>query len=555
MSLAYGIKNDIKYSLVQKSLVVQKERKLNIHLSDGCVNKNISLVVDIYDMDNPIHPGGHVGWWSFDFSELNRNELELEFDLNFETRDVSIIGRNCHNKWVNSELIQCKSYLVNIVIRDNITNGIIFINKVPVFLNNSDYLKFRKEYEIDVNFEKYATVKNLFLSKNTIHIVSRNIFYGDAVGNLCLDIYKMLKQNGIQCELHAEEYDIHLNDTINHISDIESLINSDDRILYFYSTFDPYLDIISRLNVAEKIAYYHGITEPQLLQVFDPELSIVCKKAYAQLGHLNVFDSFASNSYDSAETLVKYCNSEILALSNREKELNKSSLLSERLNDSIHDLEELEEDHLELLSIEQVKVIPPKLMSKQSITTSKINSNGVLTFLYVGRIKSHKKIEDILELFHEYYKINSNSQLLIVGSGSDKAYKDYLEWVEIENLKIKKGTVKWLGKIDDDTLKSIYNKSDIYISMSEDEGFCLPILEAMLSNTLVFSYDLAAIREVTNNSVAMFSQKNLPELAQHIHRIMLDSERVSSLLSSQSKNAEELILKMDGSSFIDLLIP
>ncbi|KUJ00610.1 glycosyltransferase [Vibrio sp. MEBiC08052] len=551
MSLAYGIKNDIKYSLVQKNLVIQDETKLNINLSDGCVNKNISLVIDIYDMDNPVHPEGHIGWWSFDISELSKNELEVEFDLDFDACEVNAIGRNYNNKWLNFETVDCKRYLVSVVIRDNITNGIIFINKVPVFTKKSDYLKYKKEYVIDVYSEKYATVKNLFLSTSKIHIVSRNIFYGDAVGNLCIDLYKMLKQNGIQCELHAEEYDIHLNDTINHVSGIKDIVHPDDKILYFYSTYDPYLDTIVDLDVEEKIAYYHGITDPHLLQVFDPELSIICKKAYAQLGSLNVFDSFASNSYDSAKVLVEACHSKLLAMSKQENDL-----LSSCSDTTTHESETEQEHGIDLLKLEQIKIIPPKLIGKKSISFEfdTIN-NDKLKFLYVGRIKSHKKIEDILELFHEYYKINSNSQLLIVGSGSDKAYKDYLEWVENKGLRLKKDTVKWLGKIDDDTLKSIYEKSDIYISMSEHEGFCLPILEAMLSNTLVFSYDLAAIREVTNNSVAMFSQKNLPELAQHIHRIVLDPERVSSLLSSQSKNAEELLLKMDGSSFIELLIP
>jgi len=45
--------------------------------------------------------------------------------------------------------------------------------------------------------------------------VSQSIQLRDAVGNLCLDVYRMLRQSGVAVELYAGHFDLALNDIVH----------------------------------------------------------------------------------------------------------------------------------------------------------------------------------------------------------------------------------------------------------------------------------------------------------------------------------------------------
>ena len=192
------------------------------------------------------------------------------------------------------------------------------------------------------------------------------------------------------------------------------------------------------LTVAAVSAYFHGVTKPELLQVFDPWLSVTCSKAIAQMGQLQKFDRIAANSRSSADTLVAQFDS----------------------NGSC--------------DTKDIHVIPPRLLTAFAFEEEGRKERPGTRILYVGRIKSHKKIEHILELFSAYLDLDKEAELRIVGDGNDKAYMDYLMWVQSSRLHLPDHSVKWLGSVDEDELDRQYREASVYISMSEDEGYCLP---------------------------------------------------------------------------------
>ena len=53
-----------------------------------------------------------------------------------------------------------------------------------------------------------------------------------------------------------------------------------------------------------------------------------------------------------------------------------------------------------------------------------------------------------------------------------------------------------LGRVDDATLRSLYAGADLFAFPSRDEGFGLPVLEAMVQNTAVVCSDVPALAEV-----------------------------------------------------------
>ena len=199
--------------------------------------------------------------------------------------------------------------------------------------------------------------------------------------------------------------------------------------------------------------------------------------------------------------------------------------------------------------------MPPKLVGRdepRSTYSTRVKAKPT-RLLYVGRIISHKRIEDILHLLSEYRKFEPAARCTIAGVSDNFAYRDYLRWVQIEQLNLPGDAVAWLGSVSEGKLDEIYNESTVYVSMSEHEGFCLPILEAMMRNVLVFAYDQPAIRETAGLAGVIFGNKSFGDLARQLYDLISSQEVYEQILETQRRRAGEIIDKMDGRRFFELL--
>lgn len=498
-------------------LVLEEGGKFECHVSvapdfDG------SLVIDIYDLDNPVHPEGHFGWWQFSVEKSTSTISGTVTVLDGMVQCV-LVGQDPINFWVNTDYKNTDRLIVNAVLRKNITNAIVYLDKIPAFKDAAAASDYRAAFNRNWAVPKFAVATCVFSKSSTVRIVSRNIFTRDAVGNLCLDIYRMLRQNNIAVELYCYNTDLALNDFVRRADRLAIDANASDQLLYFHSIYDPDLEKILYIPFKRRIAYFHGVTKPELLQVFDPELSVACLKGILQIKHLEQFDVLAANSRASATMLV-----------------------SKFSDDPVVD-------------VDDVLIIPPKLLAANTLFAEIPSCKKPTTtkMLYVGRIKSNKKIEHLLALFSEYQKLDANAELCLVGSGSDKAYWDYLMWTQQKQLTLSLDAVHWVGSVTDEELRTYYASSTVYVSMSEDEGFCLPILEAMLAGVPVFAYGLPAIREVMQDTGVFFMEKDFNYLAERLYALLKDSANVQQVISKQALRADQLANQMDGRGFLKLL--
>ena len=93
-----------------------------------------------------------------------------------------------------------------------------------------------------------------------------------------------------------------------------------------------------------------------------------------------------------------------------------------------------------------------------------------LKLLYVGRIVPHKKIEDLLALFHEFQRLAPDSCLLLVGPSGDPAYEARLKGILEETFEHMKDKVHRLGEVSDEKLKNLYAGATAFLTMTEHEG-------------------------------------------------------------------------------------
>ena len=124
----------------------------------------------------------------------------------------------------------------------------------------------------------------------------------------------------------------------------------------------------------------------------------------------------------------------------------------------------------------------------------RLYGDGRTNLLFVGRIIPNKKIDDLIRVFAVYQRyVDPRSRLLLVGDyrGHERYYDGCRRWSGGFDL----DEVVFTGQVDDDDLLAYYSVADLFLCLSEHEGFCVPLVEAMIFGLPVMAYDAGAVRE------------------------------------------------------------
>ncbi|MDQ3071393.1 MAG: glycosyltransferase, partial [Acidobacteriota bacterium] len=99
--------------------------------------------------------------------------------------------------------------------------------------------------------------------------------------------------------------------------------------------------------------------------------------------------------------------------------------------------------------------------------------------LFVGRIVPNKKIEDHIFLA-EHYKRYVDSRYRFIFAGRHDLMPAYYSMVRalMAEFKVLPERFLFTGPLPDEELAAVYRSSHAYVSMSEHEGFCAPLVEA-----------------------------------------------------------------------------
>ncbi|MDP9282358.1 MAG: glycosyltransferase family 4 protein [Chloroflexota bacterium] len=134
--------------------------------------------------------------------------------------------------------------------------------------------------------------------------------------------------------------------------------------------------------------------------------------------------------------------------------------------------------------------------------------------LFVGRISPNKRHDDLLRMF-AYYRavIDPEAQLLLVGSYRDhRGY--YARLRELQRALGLDTAVTFTGGVSQSELCAYYRQADTFVSLSEHEGFGVPLLEAMRFDLPVVAYDAAAIGETVGGAGVLLHDRDLAQAAE-----------------------------------------
>ena len=322
--------------------------------------------------------------------------------------------------------------------------------------------------------------------------------FGDAIGNDVIAKKHVIEDMGIQTAVYAQSVAPKVREPGCYTMDKFPKLQPDDIVLYHLGDGSPLNPMVAELH-CRKIMVYHNITPYEFFAIDSPVAAESCRIG---LEHMRSVMLGKFNGYiaDSA--------------------FNKQNMIDMGYKPQ---------------EIEVIPVCVPFDDYKQPADKTMVKrlSDGITNIVFVGRIAPNKKHEDIIRAF-AYYKqhVNPKSRLILVGSANTTGmyYRDLMEY--IKELKVE--DVVFPGHISFAEILAIYQTAHVFLCMSEHEGFCVPLLEAMTFDVPIIAYDACAVPETLGGSGIVVDDKDPVYLA-HIMEAAAKNEALRAHIISMQR--------------------
>ncbi|MGH9079123.1 MAG: glycosyltransferase family 4 protein [Acidimicrobiales bacterium] len=320
---------------------------------------------------------------------------------------------------------------------------------------------------------------------NSVHQFHSGTALGDAITNQMLYLQRELQEMGFVSEIFGEHIPPGLQDRIRSIhayrgSDTELLL------LHHSSGHDVFDEVIDLPN--DIVAIYHNVT---------PE---------------HYFKD------DGARRYIRLGREQLALLSRRtsvgvaDSNFNRREMLA--------------------AGFRRVEVLPVRTDFREFQPVDENRARPSNDWLYVGRLVRNKCQHELVNAFAIYSRnFGGDARLVLVGDTSDS---DYVSFVrdEADRLKIADRVVL-LGKVSDGQLRSAFAGAGVFVSMSEHEGFGVPILEAMAAGVPVIAFGAAAVPETMNGAGVLLRTKAPAVVAATVQSVQSDPELRHRLIERQ----------------------
>jgi glycosyltransferase involved in cell wall biosynthesis len=320
---------------------------------------------------------------------------------------------------------------------------------------------------------------------------------GDAIGDSARRVRDMLREAGHQSDLFALTIDDDLR------GDVLAFDNAGARAgqitIFHFALPSPMTEAFASLG-GVKILQYHNITPASFFAPYDPQLFRL-----AALGR-----------------------KELRSLVGR---------VDLALGDSAFNRNELDELGFAATGVMPIAVNTDRIAgAPRRPALEKILGDGLINILFVGRIAPNKKIEDHIRLAEVYKRyIDSYYRFIFVGRYDGIArYYSMLRALIVQYRMLPERFV-FTGGVPDEDLAAYYRWADVYVSLSEHEGFCVPLVEAMAADVPVLAYAAGAVPETLGGAGVLFAPKDLELAAEMMGTLVYDRRVRQKVLDGQRR--------------------
>ena len=159
-----------------------------------------------------------------------------------------------------------------------------------------------------------------------------------------------------------------------------------------------------------------------------------------------------------------------------------------------------------------------------------------MNFLFVGRIAPNKKIEDHIRLA-EHYKRYVDAYYRFIFVGRYDVVPRYYSMIRalMAEYRLLNERFIFTGPVPDEELAVYYRHAAVYISLSEHEGFCVPLVEAMAADVPVLAYAAAAVPDTLGGAGVQFAPKDLEYAAELLGALAFDDDLRAPVIAGQRR--------------------
>ena len=351
-----------------------------------------------------------------------------------------------------------------------------------------------------------------------IHQLVAGFANGDAISNEAIVMRKIFRSWGFLSDIFCEKKRVlpELRPETRDISECHSAFQPNDIAFLHLSIGSDINDLLPKL-ACKKVILYHNVTPSHYFDLINKQTAYTLERGRKQVVALaNTAQVNLSDSRFNAEELGKagYRNVQVLPL---------------------------------VLDLQRLKENPDR-------KTLRVYDDGTRNVIFVGRCAPNKKIEDVIKAFFYFHKyVEPDSRLILIGSYAGTERYQNLLLTQARELEL--SDVRFTSNIPQPQLNAFYKCAHLFLSMSEHEGFCIPIIESMAHDIPVLAYAAAAVPETMNGAGILFHEKRYEEIAEMMGRLINDSQLRESVLDQQRKRIADYVSRNLAVELKQMLFP
>jgi glycosyltransferase involved in cell wall biosynthesis len=178
-----------------------------------------------------------------------------------------------------------------------------------------------------------------------------------------------------------------------------------------------------------------------------------------------------------------------------------------------------------------------------------VKGDGGRDWLFVGRVAPNKCQHDLVAALAAHRRAyGSRDRLHLVGSSTSANYSFALErFVAALGLE---EAVEITGPVGPAELGAYYGAADVLVCVSEHEGFCVPVIEAMHHDVPVIAFGAGAIPETVGDGGLVLDRKDPETVAAAVELVLTDDAVRGALVAAGRARCAQLDPEKARSAFV-----
>ena len=295
----------------------------------------------------------------------------------------------------------------------------------------------------------------------------------------------------------------------------DAVVRPDDVLVYHAAHASPLGEWLAGVD-AVKVIDYHGITPAEFLRAWQPGLAVALARGRAELAALapGAALGVAHSSFTRRElSALGFATTAVLPI---------------------------------LMDAERFTAAPnPALLDALAL------GNRGHDWLSVSRLAPNKRVEDLVKAFCVYRRAwCPAARLFVVGRRDIPSYAQALQ-AFIDRLGVEE--VHLTGSVPVADLVAYYRGADVFVCLSEHEGFGVPCLEAMSFGLPVVAYGAGGLAETVGRAALVMAGKAPEEVAAVVGEVLGDPDLRAAMAAAGRARVTSFAPDVVGRAWVELL--